>query len=180
MKEDTKRAKLAALLGLEEHLPTEPTPDQAIEQQTASREAEATAAYIAQPQRFIRKKCKECEAEFASDRGNVAYCNDNCRKNWLARIGIIWDPKKPPSQRWDFVVVTNDNGETTSVGSTREPLTVPPPALVVADLAVEVLAAQSQESQNTAVNETVFEIASPVSLVPVESGQSQGPIVFDL
>ena len=142
MKDDKKRERLAALFGLEEHLPTEPTPDVKIEQQTASREAEAVAAYIAQPQKFTRKKCKECDSEFATDRGNVAFCKDGCRKDWLARIGITWDPKKPPSQRWDFTVVTSDNGDATSVGHTREPLTVGSEALVVADLAVEVLAQQ--------------------------------------
>lgn len=149
MKEETRRAKLAAMFGLEEHLPTEPTPDAKIEQQTASREAEAVAAYIAQPQRFTRKICKleSCQKEFASDRGNVAFCCDTCRKEWLAAIGIVWDPKKPPSERWDFKVVTDDNGTTTSVGSTREPLTVQSEALVVADLAVEILTQKAQESK---------------------------------
>lgn len=165
MKEDKKRERLAALFGLEEHLPTEPTPDVKIEQQTASREAEAVAAYVAQPQKFTRKICKECEAEFATDRGNVAFCKDECRKNWLARIGIVWDPKKPPGQRWDFTVVTNDKGDTAAVGSTREPLTVGSQALVVADLAVEVLVQQEQENPSS---ETVVSV------------QSQDPTVFVL
>lgn len=172
MKEDKRRERLAALFGLEEHLPTEPTPDVVIEKQTTSREAEAVAAYIAHPQKFTRKKCKECNEDFASDRGNVAYCSDNCRKNFLASIGIVWDPKKPPSQRWDFVVVTNDKGDTASVGSTREPLTVPPPALVVADLAVEVLTQQAQTDMPVAAEST-----GDATLKSVESPY---PIVFDL
>lgn len=177
MKEDKKRERLAALFGLQEHLPTEPTPDQRIEQQTASRDAEAVAAYITQPQRFTRKKCKleSCGKEFATDRGNVAYCSDDCRKEWLAAIGIVWDPKKPPAERWDFKVITNDNGEATPVGSTREPLTVRSEALVVADLAVEMLAAEQQQ----VVNDNVVPEIPTLSVLP-QSEDQQAPTIFVL
>jgi hypothetical protein len=153
MKEDKKRAKLAALFpGLEEHLPTEPTPDFVQEQQTTSREAEAVMAYVHRSHEFKRVACKWCEGVFAVDRANVAYCRDECRAKALAEIGIVWDPRKPQDERWDY----------------REPLTVRPQALVVADLAVEVLAQQEPE---------VFESTADGTLVSVES---PNPIVFDL
>lgn len=130
MKEETKRAKLAAMFGLE--IPTEPSPDVKQEIQTTSRDAEAVMAYVHRPQEFKRVACKWCESVFAVDRANVAYCRDECRKKALAEIGIIWDPRKPQEERWDY----------------REPLTVRSEALVVADLAVEMLTAQAQEQQD--------------------------------
>jgi hypothetical protein len=142
MKEDTKRQKLAELFGLQEFIPTEPTPDIKQEQETTSRDAEAVMAYVHKPDTFKRVACKWCESVFAVDRANVAYCRDECRKKALAEIGIVWDPRKPQEERWDY----------------REPLTVRSEALVVADLAVEVLTQQEQEkadeTQESAVSPT--------------------------
>lgn len=182
MKEDTKRAKLAALFGLEEHLPTTPTPDQAIEKATASREAEATLAYVSNQPRFKYKNCKECGEQFAVDRGNVAYCKDECRKVALERIGIIWDPKKDPRERWDFKVVISNEGDKIQTvlaegHKSREPLTVPPPALVVANLAIE-----QQTVMNTQEQAVVGLDVVPLdtSDVPQVSDAPLTPIVIDL
>lgn len=129
MKDDKKRARLAELFGIEEHLPTEPEPSVTEKQETTSREAEAVIAYVHRPHEFKRVACKWCESVFAVNRANVAYCRDECRIKYLASIGIKWDPSKPQEERWDYV----------------EPLTVPPQALVVADLAVEVLIQKEQK-----------------------------------
>lgn len=154
-KAERNRNRLAELFGLQEHLPTEPTPPPGELQLTASREAEAVIEYIKRPQTFKQVECGQCGGTFATDRGNVKYCSDRCRAKWLENIGIIWNPSKPQEERWDY----------------REPLIVPPPALVVADLAVEVAIQQEQETP------TLPETA-PVVLL--ESATSPAPIVFDL
>jgi len=167
-KEERNRNKLAELFGLQEHLPTEATPTQQIQTNNKSREAEAVLAYVDEPKKFKQRPCKNCESVFAADRGNVAYCSDDCRKHALAQIGIIWDPDKDPRERWDFKMVVNDSGDSQLVNAnvSREPLTVPPPALVVADLALEV------QKDKESVSDT--------SSDPVVSETQTYPIVYDL
>lgn len=166
-KEERNRQKLAELFGMQEHLPTEPTPSQNIVADNKSREAEAVAAYLEKPKEFTKRTCKwsECGEIFAANRGNVAYCSDTCRQKFLASMGIIWDPTKDPRERWDYKVVMTDTGEMQLSEKTREPLTVPPPALVVADLALEF-----QAQQDIAVGQD----APAVSDVP------SAPVVFEI
>jgi len=134
--EERKRQQLAALFGLEEHLPTEPTPTQQINQENKSREAEAVLEYYSSRQTFKPRPCKWCESVFAANRGNVAYCSDSCRQKALAEIGIIWDPSKDPRERWDLKIVLDD-GQLMLPQISREPLIVPPPALLLADKILE-------------------------------------------
>lgn len=117
MKAETKKAKLAELLGIE--IPTE---GKRTEQQTASREAEAVLAYYEDSSTFAEKMCKYCEQVFAVNRGCVAYCSDKCRTKALADIGIDWDSAKPVEERWALYQGSKQ---------TAEPLTVPPSALAV-------------------------------------------------
>lgn len=173
MKEEKKRAraadKLAELFGLQEHLPTE-LPSPTIISNNKSREAEAVLAYMDSHKRFAQRPCKWCESTFASDRGNVAYCSDLCRQKALAELGILWNPNKDPRERWDFKMVISDGVEVlTNENVSREPLTVPPPALVVADLALE---AQKQD--------TVLKEVSDASSVLSESEPQSIPIVYNL
>jgi hypothetical protein len=114
MKKETQKAKLAALLGLEDvHQRSE------IEAAAVSREAEAVLAMTEHPKAFTRKICKEptCRRSFAHSEACVAYCSDHCRAKALDRIGIQWHWLKPPSSRW---------------GKTY-PLVVPAEALAVMD-----------------------------------------------
>lgn len=138
-KEERNRQKLAELFGLQEHVPAEPTQSYTIRQQNTSREAEAVLAYVDEPKKFTQRPCKWCESVFAADRGSVAYCSDDCRKHALAELGIVWDPNKDPRERWDFKLIISESKVVLSETS-REPLTVPPPGLVVADLALEMKA----------------------------------------
>jgi len=110
---DKERAKLAALLGIDA-----PAPVNTQEQETVSREAEATLAYMEDPKHFIRKTCKMCNRTFAHTRGAVAFCSDTCRAEGLALIGIQWNWLRPPDQRWRHM---------------PEPLVVPPEAITVID-----------------------------------------------
>jgi len=93
-------------------------------------------------------------------------------------VGIIWDNTKNPRERWDFKVVIRDDGPLTLIdptGPTREPLTVPPPALVVADLALEMSKAEVvDEPESTVVP------YSAVVVVPLESDTSPSPTVYNL
>lgn len=107
MKEETRlkrlQAKAAAAFGVVLPPAVEPITDQQLKaNQDVSREAEAVIAYINDPRKFIQKECDSCGGTFAVNRGNVARCSDDCRTRWLARRGIIWDPNKDPSERWDF------------------------------------------------------------------------------
>lgn len=137
MREETKRAKLAELFGLE--APKNETPP-TVMQATASREAEATLAYVKEPEKFRKIECRHCGKTFAVNRANVSCCSDKCRAGELAALGIEWDFTRDPAERWvgDFF---------------GEPLTVPPAALELADRALTERAAvvatelPQQESQ---------------------------------
>lgn len=112
MKEETKRQKLAALLGIElSELPKSSRYRERPEDR--SREAEALIGYIAKPQNFRYVECSQCGGLFATNQPSVAMCSDSCRIRHLEQKGIQWDPHKPQTERWGYVL----------------PLTVPPQAL---------------------------------------------------
>lgn len=121
MREDTKRAKLAALLGME--TPTARTDHRPnVARENISREAESLIQFISAPQSFARITCRSCEQDFLVNRANVALCSDKCRANELAELGIDWDWSKSPEKRWYVSSQSN-------VKLTNEPLVVMPPAL---------------------------------------------------
>lgn len=120
MKDETKRAKLVALLGLE--APTNLTgPKPQTLKDTRSREAEAVIAFVTEPQRFARVTCRTCGRDFAVNRANVSQCSDQCRAKELDKLGIQWDWSKDPSTRW---YVVSQHGK-----STNEPLVIPSEAI---------------------------------------------------
>ncbi len=82
MKAETAQKKLAALLGLEDSLPVNPSSLPVTERYanaTRSREAEAVIDYVAEPYRYRKVNCRVCSKDFAVDRSNVATCSDTCR-----------------------------------------------------------------------------------------------------
>jgi hypothetical protein len=124
MKDETKLNKLAALFGLQEHVPAKPTPPDPRESEKAvqrSREAEATILYLEEPARFVTRKCGHCDEVFAVDRTNISMCSDTCRtKHLLEKFGIEVDlSKRTPTERWRQ-----------GTGG-REPLIVPPAVITL-------------------------------------------------
>lgn len=120
MREDTKRNKLAALLGLD--VPTARTDHRPkVAKENISREAEAVINFVSAPQTYARITCRSCGQDFLVNRANVALCSDKCRANELAEMGIDWDWSKSPEERW---YVSSQNGRLTN-----EPLVVPSTAL---------------------------------------------------
>lgn len=113
MKEETKRQKLAALLGI----PLSEIPKSSYREKPddKSREADAVIAYVARPQDFKHKACINCGGMFATNQPSVGMCSDSCRVRHLERKGIQWDPHKKQTERWGYVL----------------PLTVPVEALDV-------------------------------------------------
>ncbi len=70
------------------------------DRQEAQREAEAVAAFVADPNRFRPKPCGNCEAVFVANYPSVGFCSDHCRKVHLKSLGIQWSPDKSPEERW--------------------------------------------------------------------------------
>lgn len=117
MKEETKRRKLAELLGID--MPTAPTSPRVVtERENRSREAEAVLEFVQYPTTFRMPTCSRCGNNFAVNRSNVSYCSDKCRAETLAEMGIQFNWDKDPASRW-YVV---QQGSAT----TAEPLVVPP------------------------------------------------------
>jgi hypothetical protein len=147
-KDEKRKKQLAELFGIEEHLPEVPvqeTPKEVKTKNDISREAEAVLFYIYDSRKFIQKECGFCGYTFVVNRGNVAYCSDNCRRRNLARIGITWNPDKDSSERWDF----------------REPLVVPPQ--VLEHLEPYLQKENEDQAVNSQIQETVEE--SPAQTV---------------
>lgn len=119
MNEAKKRERLAALFGME--APKPPTKEEKIAADSVSREAEAVIAYFEDPRKFAEKMCKWCERIFAVNRGNIAFCSDECRGKHLNEVvKLEWSPnQRTPDERWAM----NTGG--------REPLIVPPTALAL-------------------------------------------------
>lgn len=114
MKDETKRQKLAALLGISlDEMP--PPPRYRETAADRSREADAVIGYIAKPQAFRKKECGQCGLVFATNQPSVSMCSDRCRVAHLAAKGIQWDPHKKQEERWGHIL----------------PLTVPPAALAL-------------------------------------------------
>lgn len=102
MKDDKRKERLAALLGLE--LPAEPTPEEIEAKNLVSREAEAVLAYVENPSGFRERECNNCGRVFAVNLGHVAFCSDHCRQVALESKGIRWDPTKKAEARWGGTV----------------------------------------------------------------------------
>jgi hypothetical protein len=120
LREDKKRARLAALLGMEE--PAERTEHRPkVAAQNLSRDAESLIEFVDKPTTFARIACRVCGRDFLANRANVACCSDKCRAEELATLGIKWDWSKPPEERW---YVSSQGGKLSN-----EPLVVPPAAL---------------------------------------------------
>lgn len=109
MRDNKRKERLASLLGIDL------SDDKTVENEAASRGAEATLAYLEAPSFFTEVECKRCGARFAVNMANVAYCSDTCRALTLQDLGIKWDKTKPAEERWGNNV----------------PLVVPPAALEV-------------------------------------------------
>lgn len=69
---------------------------------STSLEAEATLAFVRKPEDFKTKRCINCNELFAVNRQAVGYCTDRCRAVALQKIGIQWDPRRKPEERWGF------------------------------------------------------------------------------
>lgn len=89
-----------------------------------SREAESLLALIERQEFFAAKICKQCRRPFAANFAQVGYCSDRCRRAHLDSIGIPWDYRKTPEERW-----TAGFGK---VSDKKVPLVVPPEALIAA------------------------------------------------
>ena len=124
MRADTKKAKLAALLGIEIKKP--PTAKE-LEQGTISREAEGVIAFGNRTQRFTQRECIQCGGIFAVNRSNISCCSDICRKHHLEfKFGIVWDPNaRTLEERWS----AQTGGP--------EPLIVPARVLPLIEIALE-------------------------------------------
>jgi hypothetical protein len=55
---------------------------------------------------FTKKQCKTCEEYFVYcwNVKGVSYCSVTCMDRALKKIGLKWDPTKPPEQRWGKTV----------------------------------------------------------------------------
>jgi hypothetical protein len=120
LREDKKRARLAALLGMEEPAArSEHRPK--VASQNLSRDAESLIEFVDKPTTFARVTCRVCGRDFLVNRANVSCCSDKCRASELETLGIKWDWSKSPEERW---YVSSQGGKLTN-----EPLVVPPAAL---------------------------------------------------
>lgn len=74
--------------------------EQAKERRTL--EAESVIFYIqTKGKNFAQKNCDYCKHPFLSTYAAVAYCSDECRANWLAERGVIWNARnRPDVERW--------------------------------------------------------------------------------
>lgn len=130
MKADKRKARLAALLGLEQ--PKVLTKEELKAKDDVSREMEAVLAYADNPKGFIERECGRCGHKFAVNRANIAYCSDDCRTKSLLDRGILVDLNaRTPQERWSAAT------------GGREPLVVPPSAL---DILSQVQQAEPQPS----------------------------------
>lgn len=97
MREEKKREKLAALLGIDLKQVAPPTGES---KEDISRDADAVFYFIHKPQAFTQKECRQCGLVFATNQRTVGLCSDRCRIKWLHSIGIQWDHTKPQTERW--------------------------------------------------------------------------------
>jgi hypothetical protein len=97
---DKKTQKLLAQVretfGIELELPLETPSD-------LMRQAQAVLDYYhTKGADFKERTCKGCGNLFAYrwDSSGIAYCSIPCIARSLEEIGLSWDTKKPPSERW--------------------------------------------------------------------------------
>lgn len=66
------------------------------------RQAQAVLEYWESPSEWAKKICRQCQQEFAYkwDSTAIAYCSVSCMAKSLEKIGLKWDPTKPPEERW--------------------------------------------------------------------------------
>jgi hypothetical protein len=99
MKKETYAKKLAALLGLEEHLPEKQAaanqPIAVKEDEIAkAREAQALLYFFQAPELFQAKVCPHCGEGFLVSRRFVKCCSYTCIQKELESIGINWSRTK--------------------------------------------------------------------------------------
>lgn len=117
MKAETKKARIAALLGIE--LPKPPTKEELEDATQVSREMEAVIAFGNRSQKMVQRECVNCGGIFAVNRSSISCCSDTCRQHYLLHnFGLEVDLKaRTPEDRWSM-----------STGG-PEPLIVPPAVL---------------------------------------------------
>ncbi len=81
---------------------------------TLSLEAELALFYVkTKGKGFIHQICPQCTNEFAyyykMSKGEGLHCSDECRAAALKDIGIIWNPMKPPHER--FLLTEQTEGD---------------------------------------------------------------------
>ncbi len=114
----------------------------------ASRQAEAVADFFERPNRYIAKNCLTCGRGFLVNYPSVSRCSDQCRREYLAAIGIQWSPYKTAEERW---------------APSDVPLTIPPAALAV------LAAALGREPQPTVPDQSSL----PIFLLQYEQSRTQ-------
>lgn len=101
-------AELAAFLGKDiEALKAEYSIDSVETHDDKMRQAQAVLYYFQfNGDGFKTKICKTCEQPFAYNYSSdgVGYCSITCTARALEKIGLQWDPRKPPEQRWRLCV----------------------------------------------------------------------------
>lgn len=140
MKSETRRSKMAELYADDPELQAlikareeeeARTQEQTNSIQSTSRDAESLLAFL-RGDYFTHKVCKNCDGDFLTDYGSVAYCSDACRIEQLRKWGIDWDVTKPLHERW----------------GNRIPLTLGPEMIELAEAALNrLLAIHSQEPE---------------------------------
>lgn len=98
------------------------------------RQAQAVLEYWENPADWAKKICRECKQEFAYrwDSHAISYCSVSCMAKSLEKIGLKWNPMKPPSERWGRTI----------------PAVVPPEVL---ELIQETASTQEDQLQDTTV-----------------------------
>lgn len=98
-KKDKALQLIAEYLGHSVEEPLESTED-------LIRQAEAVLNYfVSEGKGFYTKKCGTCEEifHFAWTSKSVGYCSVQCAKKALEKIGLKWNPEKPPTERWGSI-----------------------------------------------------------------------------
>lgn len=109
--------KLQELYGITVTVPQETQNDLA-------REGQAVLNYFqSKGEGFTKIPCKNCNLVFAYawDVKGVQYCSIRCMDIALQKIGLCWNPTKPPHERWGRTV----------------PAVVPPAALTILEAMVD-------------------------------------------
>lgn len=143
-------AEMAAIMGVE--APAYPDEEDQIQE---DRGDEAVMAYTLHPELFTKLKCanEDCGKTFAVSRANVSTCSRKCRHARMRAMGLgAAIGKSNPNGPKDIKYVDR-------VWWGREPLTVSPEALSVAD---ELLASRDSGLEaREGVTETVQEAPDP-------------------